>query len=211
MKHKQTPEQLSTPILDYYNLSPWRKVCLVSKTILKIIYQKLRHPIQNYKSKKAEIAKHKDEPSTRSKLAMLFFCIFCGFLGGHRLYAKRYLSALIFFCTFGFFFLGVIFDLVLILKNRFKDGYDRTITKWRVPGDVLALLIALISIFVMTLMLPRALATITFFGCKAGEYFNLVDSGSCNERLIFDAFTSKFSGSLTEEVAPIIQSNKNDK
>ena len=211
MKNK-TPapitNQTTSAPLNYCNLSLVEKVCLIIKAILKISFQKLRHPIQTYKARKAAIAKHINEPSSKSKLVTLLFCIFCGFLGGHRLYTRRYLSAILYFFTIGFFFIGVIFDLVLILKNRFKDGHGRKVTIWRVRGDVLALLIALISIFAMTLMLPRALATITFYGCKAGEYANLIEKGYCNEYMIFDAFTSRNSGQLTSELAPIVQSEK---
>ncbi len=205
---QRTAQQPAMSALDYYSLSPSGKFLVVTKAILKIIYQKIRHPYLTYQLRKAEIEKNKKEPSIRSKLAVLLFCIFTGFLGGHRFYARRYFSAILYFFTIGFLFIGVIFDLVLILKNKFKDGHGRSIIKWRVKGDVLALLIAFFSIVIMSLELPRALATVTFYSCKAGEYVNLIEKGYCNEYMIFDAFTSRNSGQLTNELAPIVRSDK---
>lgn len=54
--------------------------------------------------------------------AILSLVGFFGVAGLHRLYVGRIISGVIWFLTFGFFGIGTVVDLILILTGRFKDN-----------------------------------------------------------------------------------------
>jgi len=61
----------------------------------------------------------------RNKLVTLLLCIFLGYLGIHRFYLGKTLSGIIYLCTGGFFVIGVIVDVVLILTGAMRDAEGR--------------------------------------------------------------------------------------
>lgn len=60
--------------------------------------------------------------STRSKWIAFVLCLLLGRWGVHRLYVGKIGSGLLYMCTKGFFRIGVILDLILILTDNFTDG-----------------------------------------------------------------------------------------
>ena len=51
-----------------------------------------------------------------------------GVFGVHRFYAGRIGTGIIFLFTFGIFGLGLIYDLILVLTQKLKDGEGKNIT-----------------------------------------------------------------------------------
>ena len=58
----------------------------------------------------------------RNKLVTLLLCIFLGYLGIHRFYLGKTLSGILYLCTGGFFVIGVIVDVILILIGAMRDA-----------------------------------------------------------------------------------------
>lgn len=63
--------------------------------------------------------------SEKSKLVALVLCIFgfFGFAGLHKIYVGKIGSGLIYFFTFGWFFVGTVLDLLSIIGGKFRDKY----------------------------------------------------------------------------------------
>lgn len=63
--------------------------------------------------------------SEKSKIVALVLCIigFFGFAGLHKIYVGKIGSGLIYFITFGWFFVGTIIDLLTIIGGKFRDKY----------------------------------------------------------------------------------------
>ncbi len=51
----------------------------------------------------------------RNKWVSLFLCIFAGYLGAHKFYEGKMLSGILYLCTFGLFFIGMVFDAIALL------------------------------------------------------------------------------------------------
>ena len=51
----------------------------------------------------------------KNKWVAFFLCLFLGFIGVHKFYEEKPCLGICYMCTFGFAFLGVIIDLMLIL------------------------------------------------------------------------------------------------
>ena len=62
----------------------------------------------------------------RSKVTALLLCIFLGFWGVHRFYVGKIGTGLIWFFTGGFFLIGWLIDLIMIITGGFRDknGYQ---------------------------------------------------------------------------------------
>ena len=69
--------------------------------------------------------------SPKSRLTAMFFCFPFGILGLHRFYVGRPFTGLLYFFTGGFFVVGMLIDLVLILSGAFADGRGRAVANWR--------------------------------------------------------------------------------
>ncbi|MBQ8960331.1 MAG: TM2 domain-containing protein [Ruminococcus sp.] len=63
-------------------------------------------------------------PNGKSKQTALILCClgFAGIGGMHRLYTGRLVTGLLYFFTYGIFWIGTIIDLVLILTDQFTDS-----------------------------------------------------------------------------------------
>lgn len=57
----------------------------------------------------------------KSKITALILCILLGLWGIHRFYVGKAGTGIIWLFTGGFFFVGWIFDIVLILTGSFRD------------------------------------------------------------------------------------------
>ncbi len=65
--------------------------------------------------------------SPRKKSIAIILCLCLGFLGMHRFYAGKHISGILYIFTYGFYGIGIIFDLAMILTGKFKDGQGRII------------------------------------------------------------------------------------
>lgn len=60
--------------------------------------------------------------SDKSKTTALLLCIFGGYFGLHYFYVGRIGKGLLYFFTFGLFFIGWIMDIISIATGGFKDN-----------------------------------------------------------------------------------------
>lgn len=69
--------------------------------------------------------------SNCSKSTVIILCLFgfVGFAGFHRLYVGKIFSGLLYLITFGFFFMGTIFDLIQLLLGQFTDNVGQPIRR----------------------------------------------------------------------------------
>ena len=63
--------------------------------------------------------------STRNKWVALVLCLTVGWLGIHRFYVGKIGTGILFWVTKGFYGVGVLIDLILILTDRFEDAEGR--------------------------------------------------------------------------------------
>ena len=70
-------------------------------------------------------ASEKTVASTRNKWVAFILCLTVGWLGIHRFYVGKIGTGILYWATKGFYGVGVIVDLVLILTNRFEDAEGR--------------------------------------------------------------------------------------
>ena len=61
-------------------------------------------------------------------IVFVLLCLFLGVLGVHRFAVKRYRSGILYLITAGLFGIGVLFDLVSLFINRFKDSRGNTVS-----------------------------------------------------------------------------------
>ena len=59
----------------------------------------------------------------------LLLCLFLGWLGIHRFYVGKTGTGLLYMFTLGFFFMGVIIDIIMILAGSFTDRRGEFIIK----------------------------------------------------------------------------------
>lgn len=60
--------------------------------------------------------------SSKSRMVALLLCIFLGFLGVHRFYLGKIPTGILFLLTFGLFYVGWIWDIIMLIMNNAKDG-----------------------------------------------------------------------------------------
>lgn len=57
----------------------------------------------------------------KSKMTALLLCIFLGWLGAHRFYTGKAFTGILYLFTLGFYGVGIVIDLVLIITGAFRD------------------------------------------------------------------------------------------
>ncbi len=67
--------------------------------------------------------------SSKSKTVAFILCFFLGFTGAHKFYVGKILMGILYFFTFGFFGIGWIIDVILILMGSFKDNNNLLLKK----------------------------------------------------------------------------------
>lgn len=60
--------------------------------------------------------------SPKSRMVTALLCLFLGVLGGHRFYAGKIGTGVLYLFTGGLFGVGIVVDLILILIGSFRDG-----------------------------------------------------------------------------------------
>lgn len=68
--------------------------------------------------------------SHKSRKTALILCVFGGWIGLHNFYVGRYGRWILYMFTFGFFFMGWVFDIFSILLGRFRDQYGNFLVEW---------------------------------------------------------------------------------
>jgi len=68
--------------------------------------------------------------STRGRTITLLLAFFLGYLGIHRLYVGKWVTALIWFLTGGIAGIGWIVDCVIIVLGSFKDSEGHVVSRW---------------------------------------------------------------------------------
>ncbi len=68
--------------------------------------------------------------SPKSRLAVLILWLLVGVLGIHYFYVGRIGMGILWLITGGFFGIGLVIDLILILTGDFKDSYGRRVVNW---------------------------------------------------------------------------------
>lgn len=71
--------------------------------------------------KKTERKEHITTKSIKDKWVAFILAILIGWLGVHRFYVGKVGTGILYLFTAGFFFIGVIIDIILILTNSFTD------------------------------------------------------------------------------------------
>ncbi len=70
--------------------------------------------------------------SNKSRLITFVLWLFLGTLGAHYFYVERIGMGILWLLTGGFFGIGLVIDLILILTGTFKDSYGHPIENWDV-------------------------------------------------------------------------------
>lgn len=60
--------------------------------------------------------------SQKSKWVTLVLCVGFGWLGLHRFYLGKIVTGIIYFLTMGLFGIGILFDFIMLILGRTKDG-----------------------------------------------------------------------------------------
>ncbi len=68
--------------------------------------------------------------SPKSRLAALLLVLFLGILGIHRFYVGKVGTGILFFLTAGFFGIGWLIDLILIVCGVFRDRRGLPLREW---------------------------------------------------------------------------------
>lgn len=68
--------------------------------------------------------------SPKSKLIALLLCLFLGNFGAHNFYAGRVGRGIVYLITQGVFGLGIIYDFVMILLDKYEDKDGLFFTEW---------------------------------------------------------------------------------
>ena len=68
------------------------------------------------------MARYVSGTSDKNKDTALILCAFGGWLGLHQFYVGNIGKGLLYACTFGFFMIGWILDLIKILLGSFRDN-----------------------------------------------------------------------------------------
>lgn len=68
--------------------------------------------------------------SPKSRLVTFLLCLFAGIFGAHRFYIGRWFTGILYIPTAGFFAIGWLIDMILILVGGLTDRNGRRIRVW---------------------------------------------------------------------------------
>lgn len=68
------------------------------------------------------MANYVTQTSDKKRWTALFLCLFLGIFGVHRFYVGKIVTGIIYLCTFGVGFIGVIIDFISLLLGSFRDN-----------------------------------------------------------------------------------------
>ena len=68
--------------------------------------------------------------SRKSRTITLILWVFLGAIGAHYFYAGRIGMGILWLLTGGFFGIGLVIDIILILTGSFKDSFGKPIVNW---------------------------------------------------------------------------------
>jgi restriction system protein len=68
------------------------------------------------------MANYVTQTSDKKKGTALLLCLFLGWLGAHRFYVGKIGTGLLYACTCGIGFIGVLIDFISILMGSFRDN-----------------------------------------------------------------------------------------
>ena len=71
-----------------------------------------------------------ESTSKKSRTVALVLCIFLGGFGGHRFYAGKVGTGILWLFTLGLLGIGTFIDLIMIGVGSFKDKEGLKITQW---------------------------------------------------------------------------------
>lgn len=66
--------------------------------------------------------------SSKSRIVALLLCIFLGWIGIHRFYLGKTTTGVLYLLTLGLFYVGWIWDIIMLLLNNVKDGNGAPLT-----------------------------------------------------------------------------------
>jgi len=69
-------------------------------------------------------------PSGKNRTITLLLCVFFGFFGFHRFYVGKFGTGFLYLFTLGFFWLGWLLDIFVILTGNFGDNFGNPIVEW---------------------------------------------------------------------------------
>lgn len=84
--------------------------------------------IQQSTKRRRSSKKEKPMSHPKSGITALGLCFFFGFFGVHRFYVEKKWTGLLMLFTGGIIGVWVIFDLVLLIQNKFEDKQQRPLT-----------------------------------------------------------------------------------
>lgn len=76
--------------------------------------------------------------SHKNKWLTLIFCVGFGWLGLHRFYLGKIVTGIIYFLTMGLFGIGVLFDFIMLVLGKAKDGKGLLIEPFFTHGIIVA-------------------------------------------------------------------------
>ena len=53
----------------------------------------------------------------KNKYISILLCLFFGWIGAHRFYEGKFVSAIVYMFSYGLFFVGIIIDLIILLQK----------------------------------------------------------------------------------------------
>lgn len=68
--------------------------------------------------------------SDKSAIKVLLFLMFFGYFGAHHFYLGKKVRGVLYLLTCGFFFVGVLIDLIILIMGRMEDKEGNLITNW---------------------------------------------------------------------------------
>lgn len=69
-----------------------------------------------------------EKRSSRSRLAALLLCFFLGLLGAHKFYLGRFGLGIVYLLTYGFFGIGWLIDMIVLLVGNPRDKQGLPLT-----------------------------------------------------------------------------------